>query len=402
MAKPKSTRKSPAKTAAKPRLKSADRTPAAPAQRAHNAMTMAGPMIPDTLWTQLNFAAEPRWYEERDRVVPLLDAILDSPIGREVRFAGESSSWKEATTREAVHQLIAVGKDSSFGMFADPKVPRLQMVLAITHGAFELEFRVHGDLYERRKQTLLDEVGAIAAALRRAGTLGGLRWGFAAPVLRARAGYDYPRPRPPRTDARIPSGAVLDALDVRYHAGDDRDADEGAIRLARAELPAYVRRDEADGLVLLRWTEDLGDIPEPERAYAETEDWMGSHPTSAIARGYNDVGDAREPMRSLEQRPPLTMYDPTTKTGYVAVLLLEDGAPVAEPWQIARTAARDGRLEDGTPVDRVKIIVQLRELALDFTAQARAAGIDAVLYPAEDGTWWNPDPPGRWAYPPRR
>ncbi len=121
-----------------------------------------------------------------------------------------------------------------------------------------------------------------------------------------------------------------------------------------------------------------------------------------ISSGYNALGDLAEPMRGLEERPPLTMYAPQSRTGYVAVMLDEHGVPEEHYWSLAKDIASQRVLPDGTPVDRVRMVVPLRDLAIDFAADARNQGIDAVLYPADDGTWWNPDPPGDWAYPPRK
>ena len=57
-------------------------------------------------------------------------------------------------------------------------------------------------------------------------------------------------------------------------------------------------------------------------------------------------------------------------------------------------------MPDGTPVAAVRVIVPLRHHAFEIAEQARAAGIDGVLYPDDDGDLWNPDPPGAWRTPP--
>ena len=54
----------------------------------------------------------------------------------------------------------------------------------------------------------------------------------------------------------------------------------------------------------------------------------------------------------------------------------------------------------GTKVAEVKLVVPLRDLVFTVAAEAKKAGFSGVLYPADDGSFWNPDPPGNWADPP--
>jgi hypothetical protein len=104
-------------------------------------------------------------------------------------------------------------------------------------------------------------------------------------------------------------------------------------------------------------------------------------------------GDAPEPMDDLAERPPLTLYSPGRALGYLAVI--PTGAGI-DPRLWARASAwlRAGRLPDGAPLAALSLIVPIRKLALDLAPWARANGVAAVLYPDNDGQWWNPSPAG--------
>jgi hypothetical protein len=154
--------------------------------------------------------------------------------------------------------------------------------------------------------------------------------------------------------------------------------------------------------MLVRWVEDFGNVTALERGAVAHEEWIGQYLPTMISSGYNTLGDFAEPMRGIEHQPPLTMYSPQYQTGYIAVVIDKNGIPEGFYWNLAKQIAAHRALPDGTPIRRVCIVVPLRDLAIDFAAEAKAHGIDAVLYPADDGVWWNPDPPGDWAYPPRK
>jgi hypothetical protein len=359
-------------------------------------------MKPDTILGSFNFAvSDPDWIKERAKVIAVVDHLLETPLGSLMRFAGVQGSMKKAESRKAFHDLVATAKSDVFAITQDKKAPRATFLLTITPTALGIDVRVFDAELDARAKTILDDVVAVVAATRKSGAVAGLRFGYVSPIVRAQAGFPYPRPRPPRKHPTIEVGAVLDPIDVTFHGSDHPSASKAALELASAELPHAARRIEQDGLVQVRWVEDFSDPAALERAAAAHEEWFGQFPGTTIAGGYNELGDLAEPMRGLEGKPPLTMYAPSSRTGYVAVVIDEGGHPEDHYWGIARDVAARHALPDGTPVQRVRVVAPVRSLAIAFAGQARQHGIDAVLYPADDGTWWNPDPPGNWAYPPR-
>jgi hypothetical protein len=360
-------------------------------------------MKPDIILGLFNFAVSDRdWIKERVKVIEVVDKVLDTSLGSLVKWAGVHGSAKKAESRKAFHDLIATGKSEVFVLFPNKKVLSVSLVLTITPMALGVDVRVHDAELEARRATVIDDVVAVAAAVRSCGGIAGLKYGYVSPLVNSKASFPRPRPRPPRRPDTISVAAIHETNDQTFHRSEHPDAAEGARLLASAELPAPARRTEHDGLMLVRWAEDFSDVAALERGAAAHEDWIGRHLPTTIEGGYNELGDLAEPMQGLEARPPLTMYAPQSRTGYVAVVIDEQGAPEDHYFRLAKDLAARRALPDGAAVERVRIVVPLRELAIDFAGEARRQGIDAVLYPADDGTWWNPDPPGDWAYPPKR
>jgi hypothetical protein len=359
-------------------------------------------MKPDTILGSFNFAVDDRdWIKDRTKVLALVDAVLTTELGKTTRFAGVQGATKKAESPEAIRALIATAKSDVFVLTQDKKAPRVTTLLTITPTALGVEVRCYDEELAARRATLLDDVLAVPLAIRAAGCVGGLRFGYVTPVVRALAAYVYPRPRPPRRHDVINIGAIVDTIDLTFHQSGHADASEAARKMAASELPKEARRDERDGLVLLRWASELDDTAALDRGCAAHEEWIASLLPTTIEGNFNELGDAAEPMRGLEDRAGMTKYDPRAKTAYVAVVVFPDGEPEAHHWGTATDLARRRAAADGTPVERVRIIAPLRELALRLGKQSKAHGIDAVLYPGDGGTWWNPDPPGEWAYPPK-
>jgi hypothetical protein len=205
----------------------------------------------------------------------------------------------------------------------------------------------------------------------------------------------YPRARPPRiSSSPFRLGSLADAYDLEYIRLHFPASDAEAI--ARAELPAGARRERFDELVVIRWASALGDLDEVNRARSQQERWMADHLHLEVDSDYNAAGDRREPGRRLEEHPPLTLYDRRSGIGYKAIAPSSASGVDEEQWSelVAWTRAR--KLPDGVPLEKLRLIVPTRDLALALKDRGAAAGIEAVLYPDDEGQWWNPRPPGLW------
>ncbi len=97
---------------------------------------------------------------------------------------------------------------------------------------------------------------------------------------------------------------------------------------------------------------------------------------------------------ALERRPPFTLFDTAEGVGYRAVVVQPDGELAGASWSdIAQlTALRE--LDDGTAVDRVRLIVPVRDSAVAIAEKARELGVDGVLYKDDEDTLWNVMPEG--------
>lgn len=357
-------------------------------------------MIPDVAFGSFNFAVDDtEWIAQRAGVRALVDAILSTDLGADIAFAGVQGATQPTRSVADIYARIATGTSEVFSLIQSEK--RISFLLTVTPLALGVEIRCRDAELRARQRTILDDVLAVPRAIHRARCVGGLRIGFVAPIVSARASYAYPRPRPPRRHVAINLGAIVDLVDRPWQrTKGDEDARQ-ILAMTEGELPAPARRLEKDGLTELRWAESFEDRAALDRGCLAHEEWLGRHLTTRIDPPYDERGDAAEPMRGLEARAGLTRYDPRGKIAYVAVVILPDGEPEEHYWASALELVKKRATSDGAPVEKVRLIVPLRRLALAFTARAKEHGIDAVLYPGEDGRWWNPDPPGDWAYPPR-
>jgi hypothetical protein len=360
-----------------------------------------GVMIPDTALGAFNFAVDDReWIEQKTKVVELVNAIAATSLGAAIRFAGVQGSAKPVASPDALGPLVATGKSEVFILTQAKKDPTVSVRLSIAPLALGLEVRCHGEELETRRRTILDDVLAIAGAVHLSRCVGGLRMGYIAPIVRSMASYPYPRPRPPRRHAAINVGAVVDVIDKPWQRSQPVELASKVIAMMDNELPSLARRHDVNGLTVLRWVEDLTDPSALDRGCTTHEEWLSRYLPTMIDGIFNDQGDAAEVTQNLEARAGVTKYDPRGKIAYVAVVILPDGEPEEHYWASALELVKKRATGDGAPVEKVRLIVPLRRLALAFAARAKAHGIDAVLYPGEGGRWWNPDPPGSWAYPP--
>lgn len=353
---------------------------------------------------QLAFATPGPWYRKRETLNAILDVIARQAIFGELKAAGPDDKLVPFSGVPAAKKLIANGKPGMYML--DDGLGEKRHVLVrpiIEDDTLELLIWCGGEALSRHRASILAQIAAVALGVRAvlAGQAG-LRYGFAYPVHDNAGGFDYPRPRPPRRHGAIQVYSVLDLIDLDFHRSSHPDAEAaGAEALAASELPAYASRTTESGLCVIRWVDDAGDERQLVRAASAHEAWMGEHLATRFDGPYNELGDRRELRQGVEQRPPLTMYSPVNHIGYKAVVVQPNGKLEDPAWKIAVDIARSKQLPDGAPVDQVKIVVPLRRLALQVRETAIRAGIAAVLYPSDDGEFWDPDPPGSWSTPPR-
>lgn len=363
---------------------------------------MSVAMRPDAVLAELGFVVtDAGWIAGRRKVESLVAAILGTSLGAELRAAGVQGATEPAASLAEAQALVATGRPQVYSLTRAPGDGLVAVTMTLATTGFTLHVRCNDSALVARSATVLEDLLEVAFAVRRAEVAAGLRYGFVEPIVRRLAGYDYPRPRPPRRHAKLAVGAVLDLVDPAFHRAVASDEQAGALAMAAGPLPASARREEREGLVLVRWVDSLEDEAALARACAAHEEWLGQVSTTTIDGNYTELGDEREPMRGLEVRPSMVHYHPQTKRAYVALVVLPSGEPEQGAWNEALERSRLRVTAKGEPISQVRLVVPLRAHALALSSRAAAAGLGPVLYPAADGAWLCPDPPGSWAYPPR-
>lgn len=354
---------------------------------------------------ELAFAFHPKverggpWYRDRALRAGLSDALTRQPLLAQVRVGGSELRRGPLADARQARAILAGGGGDVRELQDRDSSPRTLIRVQPSDTDLVIKIWCGGAALERHRSTLLDQMIATAKDVRslledRAGLL----HGFAYPVRDSEGGFDYPRPRPPRVHDTIPIYSVLDFVDLTFHRSGHADASSsGAESLAASELPSFVRRQAHAGLVTIRWVDDAGDVSQLERGATAHEQWLAEHLQTRIDGPYDELGDLYERRGPVEPRAPLTLYSTRTRVGYEAVPVTPEGAVDGVAWRVAREVLRARKLPDGSPVEQVKLVAPNRQLALTLLDQARAEGFAAVLYPADDGAFWDPDPPGRWA-----
>lgn len=341
------------------------------------------------------------WYRKREHVHAMVDAIARVPLFRELKVAGPDDELEPFATVDAAKKLMATGKDDQRLMQDQPERGYSVMVqVTPSEGSLELQVWCGRAALERHHATILDQMIAIAIDVRtHLQKIAGLQLGYIYPVHASTGRFPYPRPRPPRKHPSIQVSSIVDLIDLTFHRSDHEDAaGEGAAQLAASALPSFAKRSEKDGLVVIRWVDDAGDDEQLRRGASAHEVWIAEHLPTRVDGPYNELGDVAE--KGQTAKPPLTLYSPSTKTGYKAVVVFPDGKVEESAWNEARSVMKAGKLPDGSPVSSVKIVVPLRALTFAIRERARKEGFAAVLYPSDDGYFWDPDPPGSWIGPP--
>jgi hypothetical protein len=341
------------------------------------------------------------WLEDRARPKALLDAVLGSPLFAGIAVGRIGGDDYEPVTPAQAAEMVATG-GNVLARFQDREDgDELMIDLDLRANRCEVRATATGAaLAARGDQALDDLVTAMQACIAALRGVAGLGDGSIRVVSMSNA-FDYPRPRPPRRSQRYPEGSVVTFLDPAFHASGASSAKPDEIAaLTEPAPPSPADTTTGDGVVTVRWakTIDRADLAAGASAHGL---WIADRIKPDIDNDFNELGDQRE-HRAYNSQPTggLTLYDPRTKVGYKAVLVLPDGSVEPSAWDDAKQIAQAGKLEDGTLVSAVRLVVPLRPHVFAIAKEAKQAGFDAVLYPEGDGSFWDPDPPGNWIGPP--
>jgi hypothetical protein len=331
------------------------------------------------------------WLKDRARAKALVESILTSPLFAGIaRGRAEDDDFTSVTLTQAVG-LATTGRELLLEYNDRDDDGELSIALDLRDGLSTIQLEVSGALLASHAATAIDELIAIVQGCVRAlAGAAGLSDGRIQCHYAGRA-FEFPRPRPPRENGRYPERSVVAFIDPAFHA---------TTAAFAPPPPSPAVMSESDGLVTVRWSDSIDDAALVTGA-SEHVQWIVDRIDTDQQFGFNDLGDQIDDLSGAKPRAPLTLYDAEYAIGYKAVVVLPDGTFEEDAWSQAKQVALARVLPDGTTVEAVRIIVPLRELALAVGAQAKAAGIDAVLYADGPGNFWNPDPPGLWRTPPR-
>lgn len=342
---------------------------------------------------ELRLAEEADWYTDKALVASLVEVVAGTRVGAALTHAGSYGAARPLKKPGALAAAIAKGKAGSYQALdaEDEQTAAIRVNFDLEDTGLNVTVMVGDAAYRARAQTLLDDIEQIGlglcALMRPLGA--GLALGFAHPM--ARGIYRYPQVRPPVSHPRLETAAILELFDLAFHRGEHEDALGAEIEaLATAPIPAGVVRHTRDGLVVMRWIDDLADDLAVARAAGRHEQWMAGLADVKRPDSYTPQGDKRVPVRKSE-RAPFTFFDATKGVGYKAIMVEPSGEPDEEVWdELAAIAAAPP-----PEVKAVWLIAPLRELALGLSDRAKAKGFAGVLYPGGDQLW-NPRPEGWW------
>ena len=243
------------------------------------------------------------------------------------------------------------------------------------------------------RKTWINQVIAGVTAIHAA--LSPRAW-FDSPLNLSVEGFEYPRPRPPRSDPQFGSGVLVDFISLPFHQGYDRKRLDDVSKLRSASLPGTAQRVEQGELLVIRWIQLLSDKDRIAESLSIREQWINPLINPPVAPFYNQYGDREIIFLGGEKRSPLTYYDPAQQAGYQTLYVAPDGSIDEAGFNSLISYLAAHQLPDGSPLEKLFLIVPSRPQALSIYPRAAKLGVSAVYYPDETGAWYDPFSPGLW------
>jgi hypothetical protein len=346
----------------------------------------------------LHFAGRPWWWRDPAHLGAILAAVRAHDLWLDFRHVGVQAatlapfvSVDEVVAASAGWQARAYVLHTHPDGELDAAFTGSYLSLGLRGEGLALQLQATGPELAARLATLVDGAVGFVRALHHHFT-GVARVGLETYL---RANLRYPSVRPPRVQRTWSLGHLLDVFDPVYYDEETVLADD-VRRLLAHPLPAGAERIDDTGLTILRWGRDLVDDDAVVQAAARQERFFADALDLPVIAAYNAAGDLLTAPGAAVAHPPLTVHDPESDTGYLALVAGADGAIADAAWAPAAAWARAAALPDGTLLAAVRLIVPSRAAALALHPRATAAGIERVLYADPQGRWWDPHPPGWW------
>ena len=323
------------------------------------------------------------------RVKKMAEGFLSAPalaVATKVQVDDERAKKVIAKTRA---EVAATGTDSLIEYFDQPP-PDRSVLVQFSLGEDEIALRCVLERAEMTKHraTALDE---LTAAFVRAADA----WRGVAAVREGWIRFEYAdrfppyaRLRKPRVSRYFPQRSLVTFLD-RTCAGAADD-----VKALTEPAPAHAMITKHGDLIEVRWAKTLEDS---EVAQASTwhDCWIRRIETEPD-RDFNEHGDQLVNAGNAKPHAPLTLYNPWLKIGFKAVLYTPEGELEESAWEEALGVLKARALADGAEVEKIWIVVPLREDAVAAHDRVVAAGFEAAVYPGQSGKFWDPAPKGPW------
>lgn len=339
------------------------------------------------------------WLKGGARPKAIIDGILKAPLFGGIKVGRADDDDFAPVTAKKAATLVGTGRETAPDFLDRVADPQLSISLDLREERLEVRLVATGaELARHRKSALDDMVAACHAIWRAVNDVAGLDSGRIQ-VEYIRRVFEYPRPRPPRATPLYPPRSLVTFLDPTFHGSGHAFAspDEPAALLSRPP-PAPAKTTTDEGLTTVRWIKSMeGDLTAAATAH---DLWIADRLKPDVVSGFNELGDLQDDLEGAKPQRPLTFYQAEYEMGYKTVVVFPDGSVDEAAWNDAAKVLKAKKLSNGSPVAGVRLIVPLRELVFKIKEKATEAGFEAVLYPDDDGGFWDPDPPGPWVGPP--
>ncbi len=337
------------------------------------------------------------WLKDKKRPKQLVEAILSAPLFEGIKVGRDGDDEFAPVTLKNAAGLVAKGRDVFVELKnEDATDVDLFVGIHLDDGISEFRFIAQrAELIRHQETAICDIIAVVRGCWKAMKDVAGLDVGHVLFQF-MRKPFDYLRSRPPRQSLIYPDPSLVTFIDPAFHASGAAFARPGDPKtLTIPPPPSPAEMTEEDGLVTVRWARSLSDDDLIAAAGGHNL-WITDRIETDLVSGFNEVGDARYYAGKGAPKTPLTLYFPETRTGFKAVLVLPDGSVEESAWKEAKKIMQEKVLPDGTPVDRVCLVVPLREHVFQIAERAKHEGFAAILYPDDNGRFWNVDPPGLW------
>lgn len=206
--------------------------------------------------------------------------------------------------------------------------------------------------------------------------------------------YDIPYQKihPPRDMYPWGESKAVDFISEEYYASYLQVGNTKIQALIEAPLPEGVCRFRQGDLIILQWINDSDTIEKISEQLARRDKWYAESLSLPIQSDYNELGDRQELTHGWEKHPILTFYEPVGQIGYRMTLPYEDNSLNEDTVEEIASWIKNESLPDSTPIRKLNLIVPDRHSALSILDEAKSIGVKKVIYPDDNGRFWDPDP----------